>query len=184
MLIEIPKDFSGNATTLLDKQPKKLELIYTPNEGFNFLSAQIGGTAAEKIKTAVAEKVTETYAETMFKQVSKLADGVNQASDGAGRLSDGTLDLNKGSKDLKEGLAAFSKKSIVFNNGMKTADTGVNEVASGNKSLNAGLGQLLAGHIQLEAASSQLEEGGKELQKVSNKQKMEFKRLTGKCPRS
>ncbi|MDV2888332.1 YhgE/Pip domain-containing protein, partial [Alkalihalophilus pseudofirmus] len=79
-------DFSENATTLMDDHPKKLELIYVPNEGYNFLSAQIGGTAAEKIKTAVSEKVTETYAETMFDKVSKLADGVKQASDGAGKL--------------------------------------------------------------------------------------------------
>lgn len=56
MLIEIPNDFSENATTLMDDQPKKLTLTYVPNEGYNFLSAQIGGTAAEKIKTAVSER--------------------------------------------------------------------------------------------------------------------------------
>ncbi|MFK4998145.1 hypothetical protein ACI2OX_14615 [Bacillus sp. N9] len=56
LLIEIPDHFSKNATTLLDEQPQKLELNYIPNESFNFLSAQIGETAVEKIKVAVARK--------------------------------------------------------------------------------------------------------------------------------
>ncbi|MFF2446249.1 YhgE/Pip family protein [Neobacillus sp. NPDC058068] len=139
MVIEIPKDFSKNATTLLDEKPKKLELIYTPNESYNFLSAQIGGTAAEKIKTAVAEKVTETYAETMFDKITELADGVVKASDGAGQLSDGSVDLNKGSEDLNEGLATLAKKSIEFNNGMKTADAGSTKLAAGSTELKNGL---------------------------------------------
>ncbi len=48
LLIDIPSDFSENATTLLEKDPKKLKLVYVPNESYNFLSSQIGGTAIEK----------------------------------------------------------------------------------------------------------------------------------------
>ena len=180
MAIEIPKDFSKNATTLLDENPKKLELIYTPNEGFNFLSAQIGGSAVEKIKTAVAEQVTETYAETMFSKISEVADGVVQASDGAGQLSDGSVDLNKGSDDLNKGLATLAEKSIEFNNGMKTADAGVNDLAAGNKTLNDGLGQLLAGQKQLQTASGQLESGSKELQAGIKTEKEGIQLVNGK----
>jgi putative membrane protein len=39
MAIEIPEDFSENATTLQNEHPKPMKLIYKPNEGFNFLSA-------------------------------------------------------------------------------------------------------------------------------------------------
>ncbi|WHY78915.1 YhgE/Pip domain-containing protein [Neobacillus sp. WH10] len=163
MAIEIPKDFSKNATTLLDENPKKLELIYTPNEGFNFLSAQIGGSAVEKIKTAVAEQVTETYAETMFSKISEVADGVVQASDGAGQLSDGSVDLNKGSDDLNKGLATLAEKSIEFNNGMKTANSGSKELAAGSTELKNGLAKaeanlplLIAGTKDAYAGAEQL----------------------------
>jgi putative membrane protein len=167
MAIEIPKDFSKNATTLLDKQPKKLELIYTPNEGYNFLSAQIGGSAAEKIKTAVAEKVTETYAETMFSKISEVADGVVKASDGAGQLSDGSVDLNKGSKDLNDGLATLAKKSIEFNNGMTTADSGANKLASGSKDLNNGLETLSKKTTEFNNGMKTADSGAKEVTKGS-----------------
>ncbi|WP_462408924.1 YhgE/Pip family protein [Neobacillus sp. Marseille-QA0830] len=163
MLIEIPKDFSENATTLMDQNPKKLELIYTPNESFNFLSAQIGGTAVEKIKTAVAEQVTKTYAETMFDKVTDLADGIGQASDGAGDLSSGTNELAGGSKDLSQGLATLAEKSIEFNQGVKQASSGSQKLASGSTELNAGLEKadssmptLIDGTNQVYAGAEQL----------------------------
>ncbi|MFJ7728051.1 YhgE/Pip family protein [Neobacillus sp. NPDC097160] len=163
MVIEIPKDFSKNATTLLDEKPKKLELIYTPNESFNFLSAQIGGTAAEKIKTAVAEKVTETYAETMFDKITELADGVVKASDGAGQLSDGSVDLDKGSKDLQDGLATLAEKSIEFNNGMKTADSGSNQLASGSTELKKGLAKADSSFPMLVDGTNEVYAGAQQL---------------------
>ncbi|MEH7354784.1 YhgE/Pip domain-containing protein [Neobacillus drentensis] len=163
MAIEIPKDFSKNATTLLDEKPKKLELIYTPNESFNFLSAQIGGSAVEKIKTVLAENVTETYAETMFNKISEVADGVVQASDGAGQISDGSIDLNKGSDDLNKGLETLAEKSIEFNNGMKTANSGSKELAAGSTELKNGLAKaeanlplLIAGTKDAYAGAQQL----------------------------
>lgn len=172
MVIEIPKDFSKNATTLLEEHPEKLELIYTPNESYNFLSAQIGNTAAEKIKTAVAEKVTETYAETMFDKISELSEGVVKASDGAGQLSEGSVDLNKGSQDLNEGLATLAKKSIEFSNGIKTADGGSNKLAAGSKELYNGLATLAAKSIEFDngvkeatSGSQQLATGSVELKK-------------------
>jgi putative membrane protein len=163
MVIEIPKSFSKNATTLLDEQPEKLELIYTSNEGYNFLSAQIGGTAIEKIKTAVAEKVTETYAETMFDKISELADGVVKASDGAGQLSAGTLDLDLGSKELNKGLATLAEKSIEFNDGMKSADAGSNKLAVGSKELYNGLATLADKSIEFDNGVKEAATGSRQV---------------------
>jgi putative membrane protein len=139
MLIEIPNDFSENATTLTDKNPKKLKLNYVPNEGYNFLAAKIGSTASLKIKSAVAKEVTKTYAETMFKKMTELSDGVKDASNGAAKLKDGSISIKDGSEDLKDGLATLAKKSIDFEEGMKSADSGVQKIASGSTELNSGL---------------------------------------------
>ena len=45
MTIIIPDNFSSQATTLMDDNPSPAQLIFEPNEGYNFLAAQIGGTA-------------------------------------------------------------------------------------------------------------------------------------------
>ncbi|WP_210364648.1 YhgE/Pip domain-containing protein [Bacillus sp. REN3] len=163
MLIKIPENFSENATTLLDEQPQKLELIYMPNESFNFLSAQIGETAVEKIKASVSEKVSETYAETMFDKIGELSDGLAKASEGASELTEGAGELKNGSGELYQNLAVLAGKSVEFNDGMKSANTGIKEVASGAGALSEGLGKLEEGHGKLASSSEELLAGEKEL---------------------
>lgn len=182
MLIKIPENFSGNATTLLDDTPKKLELIYMPNESFNFLSAQIGETAAERIKASVSEKVSETYAETMFDKIGELADGLDKASEGASDLKDGAGELKNGSNELYENLSLLAGKSVEFNNGMLSAKSGVKEVANGANSLASGLGQLEDGHKKLEAASGEILSGEKELSAGASKLAAGLQQANSKLP--
>jgi putative membrane protein len=182
MLIEIPKDFSKNATTLLDNQPKKLELVYVPNEGYNFLSAQIGGSAVEKIKSAVSEKVTQTYAETMFDKVTELADGIQKASDGAGQLNDGSTELNQGTQELQQGLATLAEKSIQFHNGMKTAHSGSDKLASGSTELYTGLAQLAEKSIEFNNGIKTADSGATKLAAGSTDIKNGLAEVDSKMP--
>lgn len=182
MLIKIPEDFSENATTLMEDHPEKLELVYMPNESFNFLSAQIGGTAAEKIKASVSERVTETYAETMFDKIGKLADGLSKASDGASELNDGAVKLKDGSQELYDNLSVLASKSIEFNQGMNSADSGAKELASGAGKLAGGLGQLVEGETKLEDASGKLLAGQKDLQAGASGVKAGLDQVNSKIP--
>ena len=85
ILIKIPENFSEHVTTLLDDEPQKLVIDYIPNEGFNFLSAQIGETAMDRIKAEVNKQVSVTYAEKLFDSITQLGDGFVEAADGAGK---------------------------------------------------------------------------------------------------
>src|SRR5690625_3412457 len=53
IMIQIPKDFSKNSTTIMDDIPIKSELVYVPNESYNFLAAQMGETAMLQIEMAL-----------------------------------------------------------------------------------------------------------------------------------
>ncbi|NNU89625.1 YhgE/Pip domain-containing protein [Anoxybacillus sp. CHMUD] len=163
MLIEIPEDFSKNATTLQDDHPKKLQLIYKPNEGFNFLSAQIGGTAVERIKTEVAKTLTETYAENMFENVKTLADGLTKASDGANKLHDGLVEAKDGTNRLYDGMTRIVDGQKQLLEGTKQAEEGTSELVSGArdllegmKALDARMPLLLQGSEQLSGGTEQL----------------------------
>ena len=50
MIITIPENFSSNATTLMDKHPKKMELRYTTNPGTNYIASKMDETAIAKIR--------------------------------------------------------------------------------------------------------------------------------------
>lgn len=159
MIVEIPDDFSENATTLLDENPEKLTLTYIPNEGYNFLAAQIGGTAIEKIKASLSAKVTETYAESMFDKVGELADGITKASEGANDLSTGTADLLAGTSNFHDKLTQFSNGTEKFSEGMTSATNGTIALNKGASDLSAGLGQLSSGQNELVTASKRIQTG-------------------------
>lgn len=159
MLIEIPEDFSENATTVLDDNPKKLELIYIPNEGYNFLSAQIGETAMEKLKSAVSEQIITTYSETIFENIETMADGFQTASENAVTLSEGLTEINDGTNKLKENLATLAEKQIEFKDGVNQVDEGVGQLSSGSEELSTGLGLLSEAQNQLQSGSEEVKAG-------------------------
>ncbi|WP_338780898.1 YhgE/Pip domain-containing protein [Metabacillus sp. FJAT-52054] len=168
MKIEIPDNFSANATTLLDDQPKELEMKYVPNEGFNFLSAQIGNTAMEQIKEEVANEVTKTYAESIFGKIGEVADGLGKASDGAAEIDSGTGKLKDGTGKLKENLAKLAESSVTFKEGLQSASDGTTKLSKGAADLDKGLGQLNQGYTKVENGSNALADGNAKLAAGSN----------------
>lgn len=182
LLVEIPENFSENATTILDEKPQKLDLIYVPNESFNFLAAQIGGTAIDKIKASLSEKITETYADTIFSKITDLADGIDQASEGAGKLSNGSLELKDGTNTLHDKLSELASKSIVFSEGMNSANLGTKDLSTGMATLNKGLTELGKGHSTLTSASNDLAAGNQELAKGISDAKAGIEQINGKMP--
>lgn len=163
MVIEIPKDFSENATTLLDKNPKHLQLKYVQNQGANYTTSKIGESAMTKIKDAVSKEVSETYSEEMFKAIKKMGDGFTTASDGTSELNDGAIKLGDGSKEIKENLELLASSAIEFNDGVVTAQTGAGELSKGSHDLADGLNQLNDGGQQLYDASKDMQSGTNQL---------------------
>ncbi|OAH59445.1 hypothetical protein AWH48_15020 [Domibacillus aminovorans] len=162
MVIEIPKNFSENATTLMDEKPEKLELTYIPNESYNFVSSQIGQSAMKEIRASLQKSVTKTYAETMFDNIKKMGDGYVEAGDGAGKLDEGALKMTDGTNKLKKNLETLANSSVTFSSGIEKASEGSKDVAMGAD-------QLSNGFVQLSEGQSQLIDGGKQLQTGTEK---------------
>jgi putative membrane protein len=161
--VEIPKDFSEDATTLQSDNPKKLTLIYTPNEGYNYLSSKIGDSAIEKIKEEVSSTVTKTYAESMLKGMKDAANGLAKAGDGAASLNDGTVQLDSGAKKLEENLKTLATKSVAFSEGAVSAQTGSKQLQDGLNQFGAGLGQMKDGTSQLLSGAQKSQDGATQL---------------------
>ncbi len=159
MTIVIPDNFSSQATTLMDENPQPAEIIYEPNEGYNFLAAQIGGTAVKEIKSKVSAKVTEAYTETLFDQVEKISGGLNDAGDGASTIKDGAVQLDAGAKKLKENLAKMVEGTTKLNDGIAPLQAGAGSLTKGAADLKTGASTLASGLNQLSAAEKQLESG-------------------------
>ncbi|WP_409289890.1 YhgE/Pip family protein [Peribacillus sp. SCS-37] len=136
--IVIPKDFSRNAATLQSEHPKNLELIYTPNEGANYLTSKIGDSAIEKLKEEISGEVTKTYAEAMFANIKDVSKGLKDAGDGAGELHKGIDSAKNGADKIDKGLNSVKT-------GAGSLQSGINTALSGSKQLNGGISQVKDG---------------------------------------
>lgn len=163
ILIEIPKNFSKNATTVMDDPPEQLELIYVPNESYNFLASQMGETAMLQIEKALEEEVIKTYAETIFDKIDKVADGLVEASDATEELNDGANELEEGSSTLDDHLNTLAEKTVEFSKGVNTAYDGSGDLAEGTNTLSLGVLELYDNSIKLRQASENLQSGANQL---------------------
>lgn len=166
IIIKIPENFSEHATTLLDDSPQKLKIEYIPNEGYNFIGAQIGETAIGRVQAEVNKQVSATYAEKLFDSITKLGDGYNEAADGAGQLDDGAKKIATGAEDLKGYLEQLASSTIELSDGTdtltagaKTAATGAGELATGVTTIADGAGQLAAGAQTAATGADTLKQG-------------------------
>ncbi|OAB46266.1 YhgE/Pip domain-containing protein [Paenibacillus glacialis] len=159
MTILIPEDFSSKATTLLNEQPEPAQIIFKPNEGYNFLAGQIGSTAVERIRAQVSAKVTEVYTETLFDQIKTVSTGFKEAGDGAGDINEGAGKLDEGATLLKDNLVKLVDGSMKLQDGIQPLTQGVNDLGVGATQLKEGSSSLAGGLTQLQAAQKQLETG-------------------------
>ncbi|GIO31977.1 MULTISPECIES: YhgE/Pip domain-containing protein [Paenibacillus] len=159
MTIVIPEDFSSKAATVMEEHPQPSEIIFEPNEGFNFLASQIGGTAVKEIRSKVSEKVTEAYSKSLFQQITKVADGLGEAGNGASELSDGAVKLDEGAAKLKENMSKMVAGAVKLQEGIRPLEDGAGDLQKGATSLKEGSQQLSGGLEQLATAHKQLENG-------------------------
>lgn len=163
ILIKIPENFSEHATTLLEEQPQKLVIDYIPNEGFNFLSAQIGETAMDRIKAEVNKKVSTIYAESLFDSITQLGDGFVEAADGAGKIDEGAKKLADGADEFKGYLEKLASSSVELAEGTDTLTAGAQKAADGANELATGVAKIADGGKQLAVGAQSAADGANSL---------------------
>ena len=142
MVITIPEDFSSDASTLMDDNPKKMELKYETNPGTNYIASKMSETALSKIREAVASKVTETYTQTVFDQIGTVGDGMQEAADGSTQIKDGLTTASDGNKTITTNLKKLADSTLTFRSGAETLTEGLKEYTDGVSQVDSGAAQL------------------------------------------
>ncbi|AYC30161.1 YhgE/Pip domain-containing protein [Paenisporosarcina cavernae] len=166
MMVHIPSEFSDHVTTLYDEQPSDVIIDYVPNEGYNFLSAQIGDTAMEKVRAEVNKEIVATYSTKMIDGIDEMKGGITEAADAATKFADGTNSLSSGTTELKNGVLTLKNGATQFQTGFTALQSGITSYTNGVNSLSAGLtkatsseGQLVNGISQASAGATSLTNG-------------------------
>lgn len=145
MVITIPENFSKNATTVLNKKPKKMELTYKTNDSLNYIGKVISKQGATQVNARVKESVSEAYADTMFKVIKKVGGGFKTAANGAKKLSDGSKTLSDGLNTYTAGVDKVNKGVMTLNAGVVPLGSGVLQLTTGSSTLKKGIDTYTAG---------------------------------------
>ncbi|GAA3256992.1 Phage infection protein [Lactococcus lactis subsp. lactis] len=170
MVITFPENFSENATTLMNKKPKTVQLDYQTTRGHNYISSKMSESAMNQMKSEVSKNITETYTKEIFAKLGEMKSVMKEASDGSNKLADGTSSALNGSKELSSNLNTLSSSSLTFtdgannlNSGLNKYVSGVNQAANGGQQLSSGADQFVSGTQQLAAGKQKLADKSKEL---------------------
>lgn len=164
MVITLPEDLSEKASSLLTDNPKKLNIKYQTTAGRSFVASKMSESAMTKLKDTVSENITETYTKAVFKSMSSLQDGLQEASDGSNELLSGSQQLESGSQTITDNLntAASGSQTLAdgtatLSSGLTTYTNGVSTLASGANELNSNSVALISGIAQLKESSTQVQ---------------------------
>jgi len=163
MMLEIPEQFSEQAVSLTTDTPQQAELIYTPNEAYNFLASQIGDTAVTKLASVLNQSITETYVTAIYEKIGDALEGIQEASEGAVQIANGASDakagadkLVAGQEELGAGLTKLQAGTGTLNSAGKQLSEGLASLQSGSQSLNSGLQQIGQAGQSLNSGATQL----------------------------
>jgi len=168
MVITIPKDFSYNATTLMQATPHQMILHDETSAGHSFIAAKLTATAAKSAAQAVSDTVTQSYAKTMFATIKQLGTGLTTAGRGSQQLANGGQQLTNADRKIATGLNTLAASTVKLTNGDTTITTklnqyvgGVQQAQNGSEQLATGLNQLLTKSHTLTTGVQQLATGSR-----------------------
>ena len=155
-VVTVPTDFSAKAASITAAQPQQAVIRYTTTPAKNYIGSLVSNQAAEKVKTSVAEQITQAYAKGVLENIGKLGDGLETAAGGASTLHGGLTQLQAGAQTYTGGVRQLAVHQRAMANGLA-------RLGDGSRQLQAGLGQLSNG-LPSESQVAQLTNGMKQLQ--------------------
>ncbi|MFC2709252.1 MAG: YhgE/Pip family protein [Candidatus Saccharibacteria bacterium] len=134
-VVIIPADFSAKAASITQSKPQQAVIHYTITPAKNYVGSLISNQAAEKVKTSVAEQITQAYAKGVLENINKLGGGLDTAVGGAAQLHSGLATLQTGAQTYTGGV-----KQLAAN--QQSLANVLSQLADGSRQLQAGLGQI------------------------------------------
>ncbi|MCG7339246.1 YhgE/Pip family protein [Staphylococcus sp. ACRSN] len=137
--IIIPENASKNATTLLNKHPKKINLEIQVNPGASYTGSQVSKRALDVVSNSIKQNIRYNYLDEIFNNVNKSKSGNQDISDALDKMSQSESKLISGNNQVTGGL-----NQITSSEGQT-----VSQVISGNQQITNGLNQLQQNNDEL-----------------------------------
>lgn len=125
--IVVPKDFSQKLATLSQSDPQRAHLLVNLDDANGYIAGIMAKTTETELQNQINTAVYATFAKTMFGDLTKLHNGLDDAADGASDLADGAEKANDGANDLSSGLGELGDGAEQVSEGVDTINDGVQD---------------------------------------------------------
>lgn len=99
--IEIPEDFSKNATTLVEKDIIKPKLIYTVNEKKNAIAPKMTDSGINTVKNQLDDNIVKTMSGVLFKILNEKGIDIQDNREKITKIVDNIYELDKNMPELE-----------------------------------------------------------------------------------
>lgn len=135
-VIEFPKDFSSDASTMLDPQPKQVTMNVQKNPGYSYSGQSIGDKSAQAVKENISLSIRELYLKKIFSNATKMEKNTADLSTNLKKMKKAEQQLAAGSGQVDKGLGQLQALLPAPQN------QSVAKLAAGSKQVTDGLDQL------------------------------------------
>jgi len=139
--IIVPKNASANATTILDENPKKINLETKVNPGSSYTGSQVANSAINTVTTTIKDNIRSNYLNELFATAKDSQSGYQDTSDALGQMSDAENQLIDGNQQVTDGIQQL----------LPMIGQPAQELLTGNQQVTDGLQQLQENNNQLKA---------------------------------
>ena len=99
--IEIPEDFSKNATTVVEKNVVKPKLIYTVNEKKNAIAPKMTDSGVKTVKNQIDENILKTISGVLFKVCNEKGVDIQENREKIKKIVDNIYELDDNMSELE-----------------------------------------------------------------------------------
>ncbi|SPC36809.1 YhgE/Pip domain-containing protein [Latilactobacillus fuchuensis] len=163
MAVTLPKGFSKNVTTVLDKKPQASTMQVATSQKNNYLTGVITNQVTEKMQTQIIKSIQIAYDQALLKAIGTLGSGVTEASQGVDQLDTAADQLSSGSQQIATNLVKLQAGTQQLATSVTALPTGVQQLTTGSGQLATGLQQLADQTQPLQSGVQQLATGSTQL---------------------
>lgn len=135
-VIEFPKNFSDDASTMLNPNPKHMEMHVQTNPGYSYSGQSIGDKSIQAVKDNISLSLRELYLKKIFGSIKDMRGQSQELATGLKKMEKAELDLANGSKQVDSGLAKTQAAFPPLQNEQ------FNQLITGSNQITGGLNKL------------------------------------------
>lgn len=157
MIITLPKDFSKDAASIINDEPKQMEITYTTNGSLNYIAEEISEIGATELETQVREQVVKAYVQAIDTAGQKMLVSLKSAADGSEQIYSGVGELQTGLNEYTTGVAQATSGASQLSSGLDDLASNVGPLKTGVSQLDSGANQLSTALTEINTATAPYE---------------------------